>query len=235
MRLKQPVLLPPNAYLRFEHGYAFDKDSKRRYDGGLLEIKIGDDPWRGVGKHFTHGGYNGTLAKRFGNPLKGRRAFTGNSHGWAQARLDLSPFAGRSIKLRFRMASDRAAGARGWYIDDVAIYSCARDDDQPTGSLTINGGDPTTSDADVAVALTYGDATTWVTKLRVSGSSKMNAAGTQLRKGLTMPIRDALVWDLADTTYGGSGAPGDRRIFAQVRDAAGNWSEVFSDGIELVQ
>lgn len=235
MRLKEPVLLPPHAYLRFEHGYSFDKDSKRRYDGGLVEIKIGDDPWRGLSKHFTHGGYNGTLAKGYGNPLKGRRAFTGNSHGWAQARLDLSPFAGQSIKLRFRMGSDRAVASRGWYIDDVAIYACARDNDQPTGSLTINSGDASTSDSEVSVALDYGDATTWVTRLRISGSSKMNASGRQLAKGLSMPIRDALMWDLADTTYGGSGKPGTRRIFAQVRDAAGNWSDVFSDEIVLVE
>jgi len=234
MRLKVPVPLPPKAYLRFEHGFSFDKDAKRRYDGGLVEIKIGDDPWRGVGQHFTHGGYNGTLAKRFGNPLGGRRAFTGNSHGWAEARVDLSPFAGESIKLRFRAASDRAVGARGWYIDDIAIYACAKDDDQPTGSLTINGGDATTSDADVAVSLSFGDATTWVTKLRISGSGAMNEAGTQLRKGLTMPVHEMLTWDLADTTYGGSGGPGTRKVFAQVRDAVGNWSSVFSDEIELI-
>ena len=49
----------------------------------------------------------------------------------------------------------------------------------------------------------------------------MNAAGTLLLNGLTMPIRDVLEWDLADTTYGGSGEPGSRRIYAQVRDAAG--------------
>jgi hypothetical protein len=234
MRLKVPVPLPPKAYLRFEHGFSFDKDAKRRYDGGLVEIKIGDDPWRDVGKRFTHGGYNGTLAKRFGNPLGGRRAFTGSSHGWAEARVDLSPFAGESIKLRFRVASDRAVGARGWYIDDIAIYACANDSDRPTGSLTVNGGDATTSDADVAVSLSFSDATTWVTRLRISGSGAMNDAGTQLRKGLTMPIRETLTWDLADTTYGGSGDPGSRKVFAQVRDAAGNWSNVFSDEIDLI-
>ncbi len=49
-----------------------------------------------------------------------------------------------------------------------------------------------------------------------------------------MPIRDGLSWDLSDTTYGGSGKPGLRRVYAQVRDAAGNWSRVFSDEIELL-
>ena len=48
-----------------------------------------------------------------------------------------------------------------------------------------------------------------------------------------MPIRDALTWDLRDTSLGGDGLPGPRLVYAQVRDAAGNWSDVFADDIEL--
>jgi bacillopeptidase F (M6 metalloprotease family) len=129
MRMREPAVLPQGAVLRFEHGYSFDKDAKRRYDGGLLEIKVDGGPWRGVGGTFSHGGYNGKLAGNRGNPLRGRRAFTGESHGWSQARLDLSRYAGKRIKLRFRMGSDRAVGGRGWYIDDIRIYRCAKDDD----------------------------------------------------------------------------------------------------------
>ena len=66
--------------------------------------------------------------------------------------------------------------------------------------------------------------------MRVSSSPKMNGSG-QLLKGLTMPVRDAFKWDLGNTTFGGPGTKGTRRVYAQVRDAAGNWSPVFSDGI----
>jgi hypothetical protein len=233
MRMTQPVLLPEKALLRFGHGYSFDKDAKRRYDGGIVEIKVGDRPWRGVGGLFTHGKYNGTIAKGYGNPLAGRRAWTGNSHGWSKARIDLSQFAGSKVKVRFRMASDRQVGARGWYIDDVRIYTCASDTDKPTGTLVINSDLPTTGDPDVSLNLSWDDATTWVTKVRLSGSPKLNASG-QLLKGITMPVRASVAWDLADTSYGGSGGTGDRRVYAQVRDVAGNWSSVFSDGIELL-
>ena len=46
--------------------------------------------------------------------------------------------------------------------------------------------------------------------------------------------RETLAWDLADTTYGSTGARGMRRVYAQVRDEAGLWSPVFSDVIEWV-
>ncbi|MEA2026719.1 MAG: immune inhibitor A, partial [Chloroflexota bacterium] len=235
MRLRDPVLLPPNTYLRFGHGYSFDKDAKRRYDGAIVEIKVDGGPWRGVGGRFTHGGYNGTIARNYGNPLAGKRAWTGNSHGWSKARIDLSAFAGSRVKVRFRMASDRSVGARGWYIDDIRFYVCADDSDQPSGTLTIDGGAATTTAADVSLAFTWDDATTWVTKLRVSGSPKLNEGGTQLLKGITLPVREALPWDLADRTFGGSGEAGVRRVYGQVRDAAGNWSDVFRDEIELLE
>jgi hypothetical protein len=234
MRLRDAVELPPGAYLRFGHGYSFDKDARRRYDGGIVEIKVDGESWRGVGGLFTHGGYNGRIAKGTGNPLGGTRAWTGNSHGWSKARIELSRFAGSRIKVRFRSASDRSVGGRGWYIDDVRIYTCADDDDAPSGTLTIDGGAATTSDPQVALSFTWSDASTWVTKLRVSGSPRLNKKGTVLKRGISMPVRETLAWDLSDTTYGGSGEPGDRRVYAQVRDAAGNWSKVFRSQIELL-
>jgi bacillolysin len=232
MRMTETVVLPEHAFLRFGHGYSFDKDRKHRYDGGLVEIRVNDGPWRSVAGLFTHGKYNGTIAKGYGNPLAGKRAFTGNSRGWAKARIDLSRFAGSRLNVRFRIGSDRKVGARGWYIDDVRIYSCASDTDKPTGALTIDGGAETTTDGAVTLGLTWDDATTWVSKVRLSGSPRLNDGGTLLLKGITMAPRATVPWDLDDLTFGGSGAPGPSRVYAQVRDAAGNWSAVFSDEIE---
>ena len=233
MRLRNGRELPEGAYLRFEHGYSFDADSRRRYDGGVVEIKVGDGRWRGVSDLFTHGGYNGRITRGTGNPLAGQRAFSGNSRGWSSARVNLSAFAGRAIKVRFRAASDRAFGGRGWYVDDIRIYACARDDDRPEGDLSIEDGAATTSDAVVALSLEWSDATTWVTHMRFSGSGNADDDGN-LRSGLVMPVRGTFSWDLEDTTFGGTGEPGTRRVFGQVRDAAGNWSAIFQDSIELL-
>ena len=232
MRGRASHLLPEHAYLRFEHGYSFDADARRRYDGGIVEVKVGGGPWRGVKTLFTHGGYNGTIARGFGSALAGRRAFTGNSHGWSEARVDLSAFAGQWLKLRFRMVSDRAMGGRGWYIDDIRIYTCANDADKPAGMLTINAGALSTTDPRVSVALTYADASTWVTHVRLSGSALLDGSG-RLLQGIDMPIRDALVWDLTDASLGGTGGLGMKGVYAQLMDAAGNWSDVFGDEIEL--
>jgi hypothetical protein len=49
-----------------------------------------------------------------------------------------------------------------------------------------------------------------------------------------MPPRETLDWDLAGRTFGGPGGRGPRAVYAQVRDAAGNWSPVFAATIEWV-
>lgn len=233
MKLDEALIVPAGAFLRFEHGYGFDKDAKRRYDGGIVQVKLDGGPWRGVGGLFTHGGYNGVIASGRGNPLAGQRAFTGNSRGYAAARIDLSAFTGQSLKLRFRMASDRAIGGLGWYVDDVRIYTCTNDTERPSGSVSIDAGAPTTTSAKVTLAFTSSDDSTWVTRLRVSNAGAVNANGA-LKAGWTIPIRDSLAWDLSDSAWGGTATRGTKRVYAQVRDAAGNWSHVFSDEIDWV-
>jgi hypothetical protein len=231
MQTRSPILVPERAFLRFEHGYSFDAGNGRRYDGGIVEVRIDGGPWRGVKALFTHGGYNGRIARGHGSPLAGERAFTGDSHDWSAARVDLGGFAGRQLKLRFRMASDRTVAARGWYIDDIRVFSCPADTERPTGDLTIDDGAARTSDPQVRLAISASDASSSVTHLRVAGSRRPNDQGL-LAEGLTMPFREGLPWDLAERVYGGDGQPGQRAVFAQVRDAAGRWSAVFSDGID---
>ena len=101
--------------------------SRCRSDGG---------PWRGVNDPLHARRLQRPCHARHRQPLAGQRAFTGDSHGWSSARVDLSPFAGHWLKVRFRMASDRAMGGRGWYIDDIRIYTCADRRDRPTGALS---------------------------------------------------------------------------------------------------
>jgi len=47
---------------------------------------------------------------------------TGNSAAkWLQAQIDLSPYANKEIRLRFRIVSDGSGVFDGWYIDDVEV------------------------------------------------------------------------------------------------------------------
>ncbi len=47
---------------------------------------------------------------------------TGNSGiNWFQAQIDLSPYANKEIRLRFRIVTDGSGVFAGWYIDDVEV------------------------------------------------------------------------------------------------------------------
>ena len=239
MRLRDPVVLPPKAFLRFGHGYSFDKDAKRRYDGAIVEIKVDGGPWRGVG---------GLLHARRLQRHASRRKLRQPARG--QACLDgqlarLVEGAHRPLEVR-RVSRSRCASAwprtgpsarAAGTSTTSASTPAPNDSDRPTGSAhhQRRGCRPPARPR-VSLALTWDDATTWVTKLRISGSPKLNAAGTQPAQGHHHAgPRERCPGTWPTRTFGGSGEAGARRVYAQVRDAAGNWSDVFSDEIELLE
>src|SRR4029079_15536706 len=73
----------------------------------------------------TVNGYNAPLRTQFGNPLGGRQAFSGPSAGYESTRINLSSLAGSTIRVRFRLGSDNTLAFSGWFIDDVAFYTCS--------------------------------------------------------------------------------------------------------------
>ena len=60
-------------------------------------------------------------------------AFTGSSHGWAQVVMDLTPFAGHSIELHFRLWQDGAFTLGNMYVDDISIPEIGFSDDVEAG------------------------------------------------------------------------------------------------------
>lgn len=62
-----------------------------------------------------------------------QNGITGNSGGWIQLRFDLSAYAGSTIKLRFRYATDAAFVERGMFVDDIAIDEIGFFDDAESG------------------------------------------------------------------------------------------------------
>lgn len=117
------------AKVMFRHRY----DTEAGWDGGVLEIKIGDDLFKDIleaGGEFVAGGYNSDLgANGANNPLAGRKAWSGNSGGFIRttARLPISA-AGKSVQFRWRFGSDDNTASHGWNIDTIAVegnYSCS--------------------------------------------------------------------------------------------------------------
>jgi hypothetical protein len=47
--------------------------------------------------------------------------YTGNSSGWTQETFSLSSYAGKVVRLRFRLESDEYSTQEGWYVDDVLV------------------------------------------------------------------------------------------------------------------
>ena len=117
------VALPANAYLHFAHAFGFEAPN---FDGGVLEYSTTNGlSWVDAQGLFEANGYRGTIAASSGNPLAGRQAFVGASHGYISSRLNLSSLAGQNVRFRWRMGLDSGAYDWGWWVDDVRIYTCA--------------------------------------------------------------------------------------------------------------
>ncbi len=230
MTMTRSVKLPTGARLRFEHGFQFDADSSRNYDGGVVEISIDGGSWKDGRKYMVQSAYNGTITSSRGSPIKGRKAFVGSSRGWGATRLDLSSLAGRKVRIRCRLATDSKAGSLGWYIDDVRIYRCVRDDTRPTVTVRLDDGAASTTDGIVDLTLAAKGTGSSVARVRISNSSAM--AHGRLKSAIEMPFRKTITdWSLVTRVYGGSGGHGTRPVYVQVRDRAGNWSKVAHDTI----
>ena len=111
------LTVPDNGQLRFWHHY----DVQTGFDGGVVEISTDGATWDDLGPDMTQGGYNGTINTCCTNPLAGRAAFTGNSGGYIETRIDLDSYAGQAVYIRFRLGTDETVAATGWYVDDVTL------------------------------------------------------------------------------------------------------------------
>ena len=118
--------------LSFRHAYDFEQDTSVSppdyYDGAVIELSDNDgQTWVDVGSSLYKGSLynNASTYPNNQNPLKGRPAIVGTSAGFpalVPATLNLgSTYAGKSIKLRFRIGSDNGAAATGWILDDLAF------------------------------------------------------------------------------------------------------------------
>jgi hypothetical protein len=127
LALLSPLLQPGTSslVLSFKHRYAFEFSGTTLFDGGVVELTTDNgNTWIDVGGLATGQAYTGALFG--GTPLGTRRGFGGFSPGypasWVTTSIDLgTTYAGQSVRVRFRMASDSNGRANGWEIDDIAF------------------------------------------------------------------------------------------------------------------
>jgi Ig-like domain-containing protein/putative Ig domain-containing protein len=124
------INLPSGAsQLTFRHSYDLETGpGADGFDGGVLEIKIGTNPFADVltsGATFVIGGYNSVIDTQWANPLAGRPAWSGNSGGLITTTVNLPSAAGQPIQLRWRCGSDNSNGKTGWHVDSISISARA--------------------------------------------------------------------------------------------------------------
>jgi hypothetical protein len=92
-------------------------------DAAVVEVSTdGGSSWQSLGTEIGQGGYNGAAAD--GNPLAGQAAWCGSAAG-ERVVIDLSAYAGETVQLRFRAASDGSgASPVAWMIDSLALQAC---------------------------------------------------------------------------------------------------------------
>jgi len=115
----QGVTLPATApSLSFWHWYAIESG----WDGGNVSISTNG------GASFTvltpDGGYDGNV-----DALDDQPGYTGSSNGWELVRCDLASYAGQTVTIRWRFASDGSQTYAGWYLDDLVLAGVSYDAD----------------------------------------------------------------------------------------------------------
>ena len=104
--------------LTFWHHYNLEDG----FDGGVVEISVNGGGWTDLGAQMTQSGYNGgPMPTNYNSPIGNRNAFTGDSGGYVETKVNLSSFSGSTVRIRFRLATDDSTPGNGWYIDDVTI------------------------------------------------------------------------------------------------------------------
>ncbi len=118
LAMAAPVTIGASESLSFWHTRGLEPG----FDGGVVEVSTdGGTTWNDIGAaSFTENGYNATISNVFGSPIGGREAFSGTSP-YVRSVASLAAFAGQSIHIRFRAATDSSVAGDGWTVDDVQI------------------------------------------------------------------------------------------------------------------
>jgi Zn-dependent metalloprotease len=122
------ITLPAgDSFLHFNHLDAFDfvtdgVDSLF-FDQGYVEIATSTAPntWVNLGSAPW---INGPVTDFDGGPV----SFGGDSRGWTSSRAALKAYAGKQVKLRFRVTTDDLpplSAGYGWWLDNISVYTCA--------------------------------------------------------------------------------------------------------------
>ena len=103
--------------LRFYHKYITEPG----FDGGIVEVTTDNGTiWQDVTDKFFRTPYRGTIDYSI-FVVPNKKAFWGKQDTFLGSYIDMSSYIGKSVKYRFRFATDSTESALGWFVDDVAV------------------------------------------------------------------------------------------------------------------
>jgi immune inhibitor A len=124
VRLSRSLDVPADAKLWMYNDYVIEED----WDYGFVEVSTdGGSTWSEL-KVYNEDGSEASTPDGYGDP-NGRMAdyggkkygLTGATDGWAHQYVDLSAYAGTTVNVRLRYATDAAFEERGWFADDFSL------------------------------------------------------------------------------------------------------------------
>lgn len=113
----------------------------------------------------------------------------------------------------------------------VKMTGCPPDTTAPTGSVLINGGATVVWGRQVRLSLDVRDDRTGDPSIMTRISNSPGVSGGQLVNAVTEPYAPTRGWSLTDPARGGTPTTGQKTVYVQYRDRAGNWSSPSSDTI----
>ncbi|WP_193214814.1 MBG domain-containing protein [Luteolibacter marinus] len=136
--LTSPVIPVPasasNLQLRFWHNYSLQSGQ----DGGKFELSVDGGGWfevvsSGSGAVFASNGYNTSIRKGGGAPssrseFEDSPVWSGNSGGFVETIVNLTDtakYAGKNLRLRWRLATNSSTASTGWYVDSIVLVGDA--------------------------------------------------------------------------------------------------------------
>lgn len=104
---------------RFEFDDSWSPDGKHYWDSGLLEISdTGGLLWESL---VPEGGYPGLITSNPASPFAAETPCFADTADWDPVGADLSAYAGKEVRIRFRFGADAYVVAEGWRLDDIVV------------------------------------------------------------------------------------------------------------------
>jgi immune inhibitor A len=107
-----------SASLTYNIWYDIEED----WDAGMIQVSEDNGTtWKSIKTPYTVNDFNNASA--YPTILANLPAYTGKSDGWLSENIDLSSYAGKNIKLRFRYITDWGTQLDGMFVDNIKVIA----------------------------------------------------------------------------------------------------------------